>query len=325
MNPSYNSGGLGNAGISGAGSVGGGSVGGGIYSSGVTPPANPGATGISGTSGAPIVSPPVMKIGNSSRKPRKGMIIGAVLLILALVLGILAVVMMPKGGGQKTTANNTTFNKLINYVVSGEESTAAFVGEFNYSDDYYFLGIVNEGDNTATTELYNTTKKLLDDFVEKYNKDDKNLDMVVIPVKNLFDFMEVIYYKKMINISNLLADWSTGGNDVAKQNAMGYYGFATDTNNAYINGFLIGYETWVDAVLEEIKFYSDISCISVNKLDYDCAVSKDAAGTAEKLEKMNSSYDEIYDYFHLGEKFVAGIFSINDVLNGNSMTGGDNA
>ena len=107
MNPSYNSGGIGNAGVSGAGNVGGG-----IYSSGVTPPVN---SGRPGTSGMPISSPPVMKIGGSSRGPRKGIIIGVILIVVALVLGILAVVLMPKGGSSNNVATeNTDFYKYAN-------------------------------------------------------------------------------------------------------------------------------------------------------------------------------------------------------------------
>lgn len=301
MNPSYNSGG--------------------IYSSGVTPPVTP---------SAPISTPPSsMQIGGSSRKPRKGIVIGAILIVVALVLGILAVVLMPKGGGGNSgnAGNNVAFNRLINYVVSGDELTSKVTDEYDYGYDYYFLEILDSDDDNAKVEVYDTTGKLLRDFVNSYDKENENLDMAVKSTQSLFDFIDVVYRKEENNGENILSSWIANGQDIAKQEAMNYYNLSTDNDNAYINEFLEYYEIWVDAVLEKIDFYNGLGCIADNQLDYECMVSKNTAETQNRMNeisrKVSEAYDEMLYYFDLARNFVAGVFSINNILNNNGMMGGD--
>ena len=300
MNPSYNSGG--------------------IYSSGVTPPVTP---------SAPISTPPSsMQIGGSSRKPRKGIVIGAILIVVALVLGILAVVMMPKGGGNSGNAgNNVAFNRLINYVVSGDELTSKVTDEYDYGYDYYFLDILDSDDDNAKVEVYDTTGKLLRDFVNSYDKENENLDMMVKSTQSLFDFIDVVYRKEENNGENILSSWIVNGQDIAKQEAMNYYNLSPDNDNVYINEFLEYYEIWVDAVLEKIDFYNGLGCIADNQLDYECMVSKNTAETQNRMNeisrKVTEAYDEMLYYFDLARNFVAGVFSINNTLNNNGMMGVD--
>ncbi|MBR3323955.1 hypothetical protein IKG24_00220 [Candidatus Saccharibacteria bacterium] len=269
-------------------------------------------------------TPPVMQIGDSPKRSKKGIIIGAILIVVALVLGILAVVMMPKGGNGDVSGD-LTFNKLINYIANGEESTTPFTSSYSYDENYYFLEVLDSEDEVAITKAYDTVKRLLNDFFEKYDKKDETLNAVVKATKDLFDFIDIMFRKGENDIGNIISDAVISGRDVAKQKAVAYYDFPDDSSNAYFVDFSQIYDALVESLLDEVDLYKESGCIIDNDLDYDCMISKDLAGLEEVSEKVSDLYVETIEYFDLAENFVMGVFRINDMLNGNNMIGSDDA
>lgn len=264
MNPSYNSGSF-NAG------------------------GNPGI--IASTPDSALPEPQPMKLNGGARGgSRKGLVIGALLVVVVLVVVMVVVMVMPKGGGGANNSSDGAFNRLINYVTSGTESTADITAEYNVANDYYFLdGWDTEEEKAA---IYAKTRELMDAFVAGYKDGDNEvLNNLVKEEKELFDFLEVIELKEEVIDADFMTIEDENDRKNLKANLMKYYDFSTLNDNPYMNSFKEIYSAWIDSVVN---------------------------GTG------GVSYRYIDNYYNKDDNFVLILYYINDLMHGKSISGVEN-
>ena len=178
---------------------------------------------------APRISQP-MQLNTATNKPKKGLVIGGLVVIVLLIVGLLAGMMMGggKSGGGSTDGN---FNRLINYVTSGTDSTAKVDKEYSALGDYYFLNGWDSQEEKAA--VYAKTKELLDAFVAKYQDGENEvLNNLVKSTKEQFDFMDVVDLKEEISWSDVITTGVKKGEKEIEKNMLDYYGFSIPSDNS---------------------------------------------------------------------------------------------
>lgn len=265
------------------------------------PGARPGmiASGPSGNVPGPITSGPSPEMpvsmpsaprGRSgSGGPKKGIIIGGILIVVGLVLGVVAVILMPKGGGGGGNNREVSFNELINYVTSGEDVDTEIDSEYSATNNYYFLDGWDTEEEKA--KIYAGTKYLMDGFINTYkNGENERLNNLVKNTKDLFDFLYVVELKdEVINSSIFDEDETSESNyNNLKNRLMGYYDFSNLEDNMYVDGFLGAYNDWVNSIAIRDGENADFGL-----------------------------YRYVDKYYNMERNFVANVYTINAMLSGN--------
>lgn len=263
--------------------------------------------------------------GGPSRGPKKGLIIGGLLVVVLLIVGlVVGMNMMGNKGGNNAVSggDKNVFNDLINYVTSGTESNADVTDEYDAANEYYFLnGRENE---EQKKEIYDETKTLLDDFVNSYKDgDDGALNNLVKSTKEQFDFMYKMDLIEKNTGTKIIEDAVKNGKEKAKQNAMNYYNFSGLKDNTYVSGFLESYESWVDALLNQVDFYQANACVSDVFIMVDCISGKNDENLKNEATEISNNVADLYQnmtgYYDMARGYIANIYNINDILNGNAV------
>lgn len=285
----------------------------------------------SGGDSSNIVTPSVSSSrasGGGSRGSKKGLIIGGILIVL-LVVGLIVglVVMNGSRKGGNSNSSNVAFNNLINYVTSGTKSNVDVTSEYDVANDYYFLN--GWDDENQKKEIYDETKKMMDDFVGVYKDGDNQiLNNLVKNTKDQFDFMYVMDSEEKVYSMKAAMEIIKNGDSKGKQNLLNYYKFSGLDGNSYADEFLKVYSEWIDALIAEIKIYEDNNCISGMYIDTECVANKNDENlnttVAEATENANSLYSDVAYYYDLSSNFVNNVYYINDLLHGKVIMGEDN-
>lgn len=262
------------------------------------------ASGVSNTSGVKpgmIAStssdsaPEPMQLSGNSRGGKKGLLVVGLLIIVLLIVGVIVAVMMGGGKGGNNNSSGGTFNELINYVTSGDVSTADVNSEYDVKNSYYFLNGWNTEEEKST--IYTKTKDLMDKFVAGYKDGDSQvLNNLVKSTKEQFDFIYVVEMKEEVieNEVSYVKDVSDLKN--LKNKLMNYYDFTGLTDNDYVKKFLEVYEAWADSLVKP------------------------------NFDKNNDvgSYAYVDPYFNMEKNFVANLYNINTLMHNKTIGGSDN-
>ena len=196
--------------------------------------------------------------------PKKWLAIGAGALVVILIIVVVAMGM----GGKKSDSGNSggsspkptpAFNKLINYVVSGEESESDLNGEYSALTSYYLVKQSKTKDEK--TAVYNRTKELLENFTKNYKEsDDASMNTVTKSIKEIFDLMYMLGTKDRIYDKDIQEKIKSEGKESAKKWVQSYYDTSSLGDNSYAEDFSTTYLTWAKAVFN--------NSADVNKLYY---------------------------------------------------------
>ncbi len=300
MNPSYDSGGANNAsGIPG--------VRPGVISSGPGPNAGAGSSmGPSMSSGPSMTPMPSLKVSkNDGAKPKKGLVIaGLIAIVFLIVAGVVAVVMM-NNGGKKTQTNDSvkmsSFNRLINYITSGNDSEAAVTAKYKASADYYLKEIGAAEDDAKKIEVYNKASDLMakfaSDYRTKYNgasgEKNERLLTLVNSTDEMAGFMAIMTPMAKLTGYEIKTMAATYGTESARRSAIAYYDFSGLSNNSYATQFMEAYEEWVTALLSNSDATSGL-------------------------------YKNAESYYDMTDNFIISVYNINSLMENGYVTGVEN-
>lgn len=284
--------------------------------------------------GTPVISSgpadgPVFVGGGSTatQGPKKWVIAVVAVVVLAVVAGIVALIILKKSGSSTVDDVKNSFYKFANYVLSGEDSSAAITEEYDATDRYYFLANQNTSENQS--RLYADTGKLLKDFKGKYDKlpagafGDKSqgIEQNVNDVASLFDFMELVYTKKRLFKPDIRDMYLENGYDGAYNEALAYYGGLNDSENSYVAGFSELFKMWVKDQLDILEDYNKNGCIVDKTVNLQCVYDKVQNAEGEKVESEFDRQGELNRYYNLDANFIVDIFIINALMNNESLEG----
>lgn len=284
--------------------------------------------------GTPVISSspsdgPVFVGGGSTatQGPKKWVIAVVAVVVLAVVAGIVALIILKKSGSSTVDDVKNSFYKFANYVLSGEDSSAAIAEEYDATDKYYFLANQNTSENQS--RLYADTGKLLKDFKNKYSKlpagafGDKSqgIEQNINDVASLFDFMELVYTKKRLFKPDIRDMYLENGYDGAYNEALAYYGGLNDSENSYVAGFSELFKMWVKDQLDILEDYNKKGCIVDKTVNLQCVYDKVQNAEGEKVEPEFNRQGELNRYYNLDANFIVDIFIINALMNNESLEG----
>ena len=249
-----------------------------------------------------------------------GVIAGAIILVLVVVF---AVVMGNNGGGSNSNSgvlDSVSFNRLINYVTTGEESEAEITSVYDDSESYYFSSDFESEE--IKESVYDKTKDLLDKFAGNYqNGEIQSLNGLVKTVKNMYDFMYIVDLKAPISEPDATKKIIENGETSATEELLAYYDFSNLSDNSYADSFYGAYANWVNALVDEVRFFRNYNCVSDSYMVLSCVANKGEKIVAEWNEvkkKVKDSYEAWGAYLGNADDFVANIYAINDLLQGKS-------
>ncbi|MBR3252869.1 hypothetical protein IKF84_02250 [Candidatus Saccharibacteria bacterium] len=244
--------------------------------------------------------------GGGPRQSRRGLLIAGIALIgVALVAGIIALIVMTGNIDNNSTKssdviNVPSFNRLINYVVSGTESDKVLSGNYDVRDKYYLLKVGSD----EKEEAYNRTAELMKDFVDDYmanytegqdeNENRKRITVLVDSTNEQFDFIKVIESTDRPFGYEISQMGKEKGSAAAKKQAMAHYDFSGMEDNSYTTEFMKAYEAWVDALLNN-------------------------------LDGVNAAYKNVEPYYNMVDDFIGNLYSINDLMKGETAMGGQDS
>ena len=207
---------------------------------------------------------PVMPMsGGVSKKPKKGIIIGGILIVVALALGIAAVVLMPRGGDTNNLQNDASlsipqelidaYSSFIYYLVSGVDtqknadvSGGLLASGTKIKVDNYILSSSSD----EKTQYFNTLCDKYNTFVDIYKKQNN--------VPELSSVVESYYCKVLpINVmlpEEIIALYNQQGFDMAVESVNNMY--SSDISNENVKKIL---EDWKISVVAQLSAYRDLN------------------------------------------------------------------
>lgn len=282
MNPSYNSGGPNVPGVK-PGTIASGpdnGTSGGVVSGGVAPVQPQPNRYIPPRQTS--FTPPVIQIGDSPKRLKKGIIIGAILIVVALVLGILAVVMMPKGGND--SGENADFYKYANYLLYGNQNTNADLGEYDEKADY----AATEAFDSNNVDYFAVAQELWSVFYQKVADNEEIAETSALRgsvnwQNELMDFMNKYINTKKLEEEDIMELYLKNGYEEVMNLINERY---TDLNTVvYIAGldYVKSLTSWSKATVDLYASYDSNGCLVDGDVDDACA--------EENADKMQDVYD----------------------------------
>ena len=262
-----------------------------------------------------------------NKTSKKGLVIGAIVVALLLAVGLVVMVVTSRsgsGGGRELTARER-FNMLLNYVISGEESTADVTEEYSSDAKYYF----NEQQKTMANReaLYAKTSELLDNFMKAYDElgdkgsfssDEGEFERTMKIEKGRIDFIELALIEPVIINSKMLEEYNTYGRKKAVDSLLVRYNNASVIDNNYAKRFLVIFQNYVDSAMNIFELFDRNGCIINGSLNYECMQSKEdnslAKYFAEQKQRNKVAYITLNSYYDLREDFLEDIFKMNDLV-----------
>ncbi len=133
---------------------------------------------------------------------KKWIIIGAVSLVI--ILALVAVFMIPKGGIKMNGGAKEAFNRYANHLLYGEDSDSE-IGQYSEEERYAFnnLGDMNYDERNA---FFARAENLLNDFEEKLGTDvDTNFKDVFSKYKDDFVLTKMFYLSSNLESSDFIS------------------------------------------------------------------------------------------------------------------------
>lgn len=273
----------------------------------------------------PASSEIILAPSDGTKKRKRNLIIaGVVAGVLVLVGVVVAVVMLGRGnGGSVEIVNIPSFNRLINYVTSGEDSDVEITEPYNDFKDYYFSSDFDSED--IKIAVYDETKEMVDFFVEAYqNTDNQTLNDSVEAMGQMYDFMYVVDLKTPISEFDATIKIIKNGATVAKEELLNYYDFSGLSDNIYVESFMESFTGWIDAMIEEVDFFRENNCVNGEYMILSCIVNK---GNKDIIDRWNELAEKVRDFYEAWgvsldnrDDFVMNVYAVNDLMQGRAIT-----
>lgn len=214
---------------------------------------------------------PVMPMsGGASRKPKKGIIIGGILIVVALVLGIAAVMLMPRGGGG--TANlSESLNDVTNFMFFGQDNSdqnqSNKISEFNpETNTAEFINVASGNGLGNQQEYFDTALTKIDNLLKAVGSGNSQYQTVVSLKEST---LALKYLSNMGYSGGLLSIY-------LKEGAEGLAKYADEIDNLEIKD-LSDYTSVIDAANKMIdsatvyyQKYTAGNCIKDGVLNDEC-------------------------------------------------------
>lgn len=171
---------------------------------------NSGGMNPSGVS-APITSGgDVVLSSGEEKKSKKGLIIG-IIAATVLLVGVIVAVVLVNGGGRGNSANSGTatkaFLKYANYLIDGEESTAALVKEDDEDEQAMIYSMLNPGEEESVSYI-GQLNRLWDGFVGIRSNFDFGDGLTKVNYEKRLDFLST-YVNDGGNITDDFSELAT--------------------------------------------------------------------------------------------------------------------
>ena len=273
--------------------------------------------------GGDIVLPPEAQ----GKTPKKGLIIGIMVGAVLLAVGLIVMVVINQGskGGRELTVRER-FNMLLNYVISGEESTADVTEEYSSDAKYYF----NEQQKTMANReaLYAKTTELLDNFMKAYDElgdkgsfssDEGGFERIMESEEEIMDFARVVGAKKTPDVYNVVDIYKKEGAKT-KQWFDKYYDYDAINDNVYLPEYKELFGKYISAQIERVKIYYDRGCVSGNTIRSNCVQDNNEIATKYNslISELKGLWSGIKYYNDIGGFFTIRLFDANELLSNNT-------
>ena len=216
---------------------------------------------------------PVMSMsGGTSRKPKKGIIIGGILIVVALALGIAAVVLMPKGDSSNNLATeNTDFYKYANYLLYGKSNANADLGAYDENANYAVVTAFDEGN----TSYFDTLRDFWNGFYKRVAEDDNISETSTLRGEvdwqnELMDFVEKYAKTDEWDDEKLLEIYLQNGfesaNNVIENNYDNLKNTIYERGSSYVDDLINNGKVTLDLY----SAYNNYGCIKDGSIDDAC-------------------------------------------------------
>lgn len=201
-------------------------------------------------------------------------IVSSVLIALMIVV-IIALIIINNQSKNESLYNK--FNKLINFVVSGEESTAPYSQPYDNNATYYF----NEQQKNITNRepLYAKTDALMTNFLNSYNSspskssftsNPEEFEKIMEDEQKILQFASSVRLKSIPNIYDIIKLIQNDGEKAAKESLINYFNAPNLNNNHYYTDFIELYKNYITQELNTAKSLTDKNCISGTTINTLC-------------------------------------------------------
>ena len=211
----------------------------------------------------------------SKATPKKTIfVIGSILIVLMIAIIIILVII---NNHSKTESLYDKFNKLINYVVSGEESTAPYNQPYDERTTYYF----DEQQKTIANReaLYAKTDALMTNFLNSHNSspskssftsNPEEFEKIMEDEQKILQFASSVRLKSIPNIYDIIKLIQNDGEKAAKESLINYFDAPNLNNNHYYTDFIELYKNYITQELNTAKSLTDENCISGTTINTLC-------------------------------------------------------
>ena len=273
--------------------------------------------------GAGLPSPSDVVIGDAPtrKSPRKPLLIGIALAILAVIILIVVIVSSNTSTNNASIGNlKTNFNRFANYVTSGNELASEINPDLDIFYNYYF---VNEqyADIEERTSVIYKTGSLFSAFLADYqtligkvqlSSNDQQLVAIVNETYQLLNFFGEVYTKPVITPNDVANAYIKGGSAQVLQYINGYYNELPD--NTYFSDFMTTLRNWANWQIQILDLYSSAGCAIGGT---SCKIEDDAITTKirEYNDSLSNAGSSLNSYYNLSENFVLKVFVMNALVN----------
>ena len=266
------------------------------------------------------------------RQSKKGIIIGAAIGCAALICIILLVVSFISGKNP-IVANidlgsiKTKYNKLANYIISGEEKDNKIDTTFGAKENYYFYDIrkSEEEFKNITTK----TKALEEDLLDaaKSIKNNQKYASIYTSISKQADTLyslEAFYSKKPLSYDDIMADYLSNGKEATLSKIDNYYGInqfgALKTYNEATKNL-------ANEIIEIAELAKKYKCVNNNQINTACTYGKASKEDRKSLDDHFSSASDYTQernaFYSLEQEYVSSVIDLGNILNKNGEQAND--
>lgn len=253
-----------------------------------------------GTFSSPnIPSPAPMPLAQASKKPRKGLIIGLILAVVALIVTVVVVLTQLNRGGGQASAEDSDFYRYANYLINGTESTNTNIGE---RDDGLRSFAVVEAFYAKDTAYFDKLNKLWKKVYEPIVSDEESSSengpvIVTAEIQNsAIEFLTRYLQMRHWPSDDILQLYTENGYNGAIQIAEEDFSSLKDTTYDVGIKAYEGYANYLKSALRIIASYDDLGCITEGIIDNDCVAANMGALSDSEFATYDGGIRDAEDY-----------------------------
>ena len=257
----------------------------------------------------------------SQTKSKLPLIIAAIAAILVVGAGIFILVANPFANNSNNSTNTSTvasFNKFINYLYDGSDTTAANTAIYDDEVNFKFEEMLDSEDSDAQSEYFATTQQFLNNTIATTDSS-TSADLLdsLNKLDNLMVFLTTYASIENYQSTDVTALYLQNGEAAAVSYARNNYEPLLSSSNAAARVYGQIQQIWAQQGIEVAQFYISSKCVvkSGNTIDISACteptLSTDYQGQVIQLLKSDS-YQFIGD---AREQFIETCYYIDTLLN----------